>query len=265
MTYNDYLGIFWIVIKYFLIAAVVIIFISLLVGFIRVRICEGRFQKSVIASHKNKRSLFLLLFFDLPFQIFRDFWRRSSGDFPYYGLWIIVGEQGSGKTTTMTYLLNKISSDYPAVSVFTNYTDHFPGVLKDPHSFNYLLNCSPTGTLFAVDELQNWFSSSDSKNFPVEYLEFFTQLRKAYCLTIGTSQVFERLSKPLREQTRCVFAPKTFFGCFTVCDVYVPTLISSGDGSVESLKRIKRFCFVQTDELRACFDTRKKIKHQIIK
>lgn len=262
--YSNFVYLFWLLLRSFLVILLSVCFICLIVALIRVRIIHGKINHAAAATVKQ-RPLILRLLWDLPYQIFLDYWHKSELGFPLHGLWLVVGEQGSGKTTTMSYIIDRLCKRYPLVKLYTNYTDYYPGVLNDPYGLNYLLTCDRTGTIFAIDELQNWFSCSDSKDFDPEFLAFFTQLRKSFCVTIGTSQVFSRVSKPLREQVRYVFAPRTFFGCFTICDVYEPTILSSGDGTVDNLRRIKRFCFVQTDDLRSTFDTRRKIAHQSVK
>lgn len=238
--------------------------IMFLVGLVRVRFKLGKFPKK-ISSHKKRRSLFARLFLDFPFRYFSDVWSSAeSNAFPYHGLWLFVGEQGSGKTTTMTFILNYLHKLYPDCACFTNYNFSDLASVSEPESLSYLLG-GRSGTIFAIDELQNWFSSNSSKDFPPEYLEFFTQLRKSRCVTMGTSQVFSRVSKPLREQVRYVFAPRTLFGCLTICGVFRPDILNSSDGSVAQLRRIKTFCFVHSDELRSLFDTGRKISYKIIK
>lgn len=46
------------------------------------------------------------------------------------------------------------------------------------------------GVIVLMDELQNWFSSNDSKNFPPEMLQVITQNRKNRRVILGTVKTF---------------------------------------------------------------------------
>jgi hypothetical protein len=109
------------------------------------------------------------------------------------------------------------------------------------------------GVIVQMDELQNWFSSNQSKNFPPEFLEVITQNRKNRRVILGTSQVFTRLSKPLREQTTEVRKCYTFCGCLTVVLRKEPVLDSSGE--VLEYKNRGFYWFVHTKEIRESYDT----------
>ena len=56
------------------------------------------------------------------------------------------------------------------------------------------------GVICCLDEMQNWFSSNQSRDFPPEMLQVITQNRKNRRVIFGTAQTFNRLSKPIREQ-----------------------------------------------------------------
>ena len=89
-------------------------------------------------------------------------------------------------------------------------------------------------------------SISSPKNFPPDMLQEVTQERKKHKVIVGTSQVFTRLAKPLREQTTYLCEPHTFFGCFTVCLIFTPEL--KDDGTLLKKKFYRMFCFVHDDE-----------------
>ncbi len=210
--FNFFSGLFYISL-FCIICFLVFFLFFFLIGAIRVRIKRGKRSRS--SERKVKiPSAFRRIYIDFPIRFFNDVWDHSLSDyFPYHGLWLFVGEQGSGKTTTMSYILYFIRKKYPKCRCYTNYSFSDLPDIDDPFSLLYLLDDKPVGTVFAVDEVQNWFSCDQSKGFPPEFLAFFTQLRKARCLTMGTAQVFSRVSKPLREQVGLVFCPRTLFGC----------------------------------------------------
>lgn len=73
------------------------------------------------------------------------------------------------------------------------------------------------GVIVSIDELQNWFSSNDSKNFPPEMLEVITQNRKNRRIILGTSQNFYLLAKAIRSQATEVRRCSTLFRLFNYC------------------------------------------------
>ena len=73
------------------------------------------------------------------------------------------------------------------------------------------------GEIDVLDEIQNWFNSLQSKDFPPEMLTEITQQRKQTKMILGTSQVFSRLAKPIREQTYMLYEPTTLFWLFNIC------------------------------------------------
>lgn len=159
----------------------------------------------------------------------------------------------------MTYLLRKYQYIYPNLVIKTNYSykhqtssiEHWKDIVDSTNGED--------GEIDAIDEIQNWFNSLQSKDFPVEMLQEVTQQRKQCKCIFGTSQVFMRIAKPLREQIDFIYIPHTFFGCFTVVKVVKPD-VSQVEGSCEKFKFHKMFCFVHDDELRNSFDTYKKIQ-----
>lgn len=245
-------------IKIILLILFVLILIPYLYYFFYYYIKKGvRLKKS--SSTYKKRPLFLRLFIDLPKVFMYDFMTRDPDAFSDYGVHIIAGKQGSGKTLTMTYLLQEYKKKYPKVKIKTNYNytfedsaiTHWRDIISSDNGIY--------GEIDAIDELQNWFSSMQSKDFPPEMLQEVTQQRKQRKIIIGTSQVFNRLSKPLREQTYLLYEPHTFAGCFTVVLKYEPVI--SADSSVSKEKKFRGiFCFVHNKELRDCYDTYKKIE-----
>jgi ATP-dependent Clp protease ATP-binding subunit ClpX len=114
------------------------------------------------------------------------------------------------------------------------------------------------GMIVFLDEIQNWFSSMESKNFPPEALEDITQQRKQRKMFVGTSQVFTRVSKPIREQITLLYKPLTVFGCLTVVRVYKCKLDEAGTVKNEMLRKV--YFFVHTDEIRQAYDTYERVE-----
>ena len=114
------------------------------------------------------------------------------------------------------------------------------------------------GVANVLDELQTWWSNSESKDVPPEMLAEICQQRKQKKATIGTVQVFSRLAKPFREQSHFVYMPYTFFNCLTIVK---KTKGKYYNESTQSFTKCTGFFFfVHTKELRESYDTFKRIE-----
>lgn len=217
-----------------------------------------RRKKRTVKPTYKKRSLFVKLFWDLPKALARDFYAKNPDSMRIHGLYIFCGTQGSGKTIAAVQFLREMCQRYPLINVRSNIDIAFQsGVITHWHDIIDIHN-GDIGQIDFLDEIQNWFSSNESKNFPIQMLQEITQERKKHKVIAGTSQVFTRMSKPLREQTTFLCFPTTFFGCFTVVRVFKPEL---DDGGTLVKKRfIRMYCFVHDDDLRNAYDTYQKVE-----
>lgn len=214
-------------------------------------------KRTAVKRSINDNLLYKLLVM-LPRRLVLDFIQADPDVFRMHGLHLFCGRQGSGKTITMCYMLMKLKRRYPLLKIRTNFC--FSGEDDSIKDWTQVIDNTNGvhGQIEAMDELQNWFSSNDSKNFPPEMLGEITQQRKQRKVLFGTSQVFTRVSKPIREQVALLYEPITLFNALTIVRVTEPTC--DDDGTVKSKKAKKIFCFVHTDELRECYDTYKKIE-----
>lgn len=114
------------------------------------------------------------------------------------------------------------------------------------------------GVIAAIDELQNWFSSNQSKNFPPEMLQVITQNRKNRRVILGTAQNFYMLAKNIRSQCTEVRECFTIFGSLTIVRKREPVL--DNDGNVVEWKNRGMYFFVHDKELRDSYDTYKVIE-----
>ncbi len=115
------------------------------------------------------------------------------------------------------------------------------------------------GVVNVIDEIQSWFSSLQSKDFPPEMLGEISQQRKQRKVIVGTAQVFGRVAKPIREQTSFVYLPFTIAGCLTIVRVSKP--IYYDEQTFTFKKYIRTYFFVHTPILRNSFDTYKRIQN----
>lgn len=209
----------------------------------------------------KKVGLLRMLFLEVPKRLILDRLTLDPNTFKEYGVHIVVGKQGRGKSMTVAYLLREWQHKYPFLNVYTNMG--YNKELAPLRSLEELLtheNNGIYGEVDVIDELQNVLDCQTfARNFPPEFLSIITQQRKVRRCIIGTTQVFERLAKPIREQTYYLYKPRTFFGCFTWVDVYDVSVGKDGYINDDDLIKVKSFCFVHDDWLRSCYDSYKVI------
>lgn len=208
---------------------------------------------------EKKRSALVRIFYDFPKRFVLDKFTLNPNAFKEKGVHVICGEQGTGKSITLTYLLLKYIRQYPNLRVKTNY-----GFIHEDEPIMHWRdivdsNNGEDGEIDVLDEIQNWFNSLQSKDFPPEMMTEITQQRKQRKCIFGTAQVFGRISKPIREQITYLYEPITLFGCITIVRKYKP-IVSNQDGVVDSKKLKGMFFFVHNEEVRESFDTYKKIQ-----
>ncbi len=206
-----------------------------------------------------KPSLLKKIFILMPKQYIEDLFSRPADFFPYQGMIIFEGRQGSGKTISMVRYMKDMQYEFPDALCTTNlaYTDEN----KPLKTWTMLIDYKNgyKGVIVAMDELQNWFSSNDSKNFPPEMLSLITQNRKNRRIILGTSQNFYLLAKAIRSQATEVRRCATYFGCLTVVRRLEPILDS--EGNVIEWKKRGIYCFVHDKELRDSYNTWKVIEN----
>ncbi len=127
---------------------------------------------------------------------------KQDDSFPYAGMWIFSGQQGSGKTLLLMHLLKQIIKEYPKAKIISNISIF--GVPCIPYSgiedFDKYQN-GADGVIFVIDEIHILFNALESKNMPLSTMQVWAQNRKNRRLILGTSQRFNRVSKGVREQT----------------------------------------------------------------
>lgn len=206
----------------------------------------------------KKEGFFYRLFYKLPRQFVDDILNTEPDFFNPQGCIIFEGRQGAGKTIAMTHYINQLQKTYPKAKITTNYA--YKNEDTELTDWRMLLNYKndKKGVIVGLDELQNWFSSMDSKNFPPEMLTVITQNRKNRRLILGTAQNFYLLAKAIRSQATEVRRCSTLLRCLTIVRRFEPILDS--EGNVVEFKRRGSYFFVHDPELRESYDTYKVIE-----
>ncbi|MBL1231019.1 ATPase [Enterococcus sp. BWB1-3] len=203
--------------------------------------------------------LWLYLFKDI--ELARSNKKKGIVNFKEFGLTLFCGRQGSGKTMSLCYYALYIMKKYPTVKVLSNFGFNYQH--EEIFSIYDIVEASEKaeaegydGTLILWDELQNDFDSYSKVS--TEVLAFITQQRKRCVKILATSQVFTRVSKPLREQTFEVVECRTFFGRWTRARFYdAINYIENMDKTTDrkNLQKGKLLSFIQEDALRGSYDS----------
>lgn len=186
--------------------------------------------------------------------------RAGRKVFPYFGVRCFCGRQGGGKTMALVWQLEEIRRKYPRCHIYTNFDYvHQTAPLQSLNDILRYRN-GDDGVVFAIDELQNEFSSASSRDFPESLLSVVTMQRKQKICILCTSQVFGRLAKPLREQCYEVVECRTFAGRWTRircydADDYNRVVDNPNPELKFKLPKLWRTSFVQTDDLRNLYDS----------
>lgn len=243
---------------YFVLICILLILISCAFYYVK-GLLKGKRVPKGNRRRLRKPGLLEKIFILMPKQYIEDLFSRPADFFPYQGMIIFEGRQGSGKTISMVRYMKDMQYEFPDALCTTNlaYTDEN----KPLKTWTMLIDYKNgyKGVIAALDELQNWFSSNDSKNFPPEMLSLITQNRKNRRIILGTSQNFYLLAKAIRSQATEVRRCATYFGCLTVVRRLEPILDS--EGNVVEWKKRGIYCFVHDKELRDSYNTWKVIEN----
>lgn len=193
-----------------------------------------------------------------------DFRRQHPEYFDPEGLMIFCGPQGSGKTLSAVQYCKKILEQYPACKFVTNVAiEGIPDTIEviEYDGLDSLMNISNgfEGVLYLIDEIHLEFNSLESKNISIEEMTEFAQQRKQRKHIVGTSQVYMRLAKPLREQIRDVVLCKNWFGLIQHNKLIDGTTATEENGKLEC-EVVGNFWWFHRPELYSCYDTYAKMK-----
>lgn len=115
------------------------------------------------------------------------------------------------------------------------------------------------GVLYLIDEIHLEFNSLESKNIPIEIMVEVSQQRKQRKHIVGTSQVFMRLAKPLREQIDTVVLCKNYLNCLQFNTVINGKTATEENGKLKADILSKSLWF-HTPSLYNCYDTFAKMR-----
>lgn len=257
---KTFLKLIWVLVKYplYVILAVSSVWLIMVATNIIMDLLEGKRFKRGYHKPPEKSGLLRQIFLEAPRAYVKDLFDVEPDFFRYQGLVIYTGAQGHGKTISMVRDIMQMQHEYPRCKCITNLAYKYEDeALTDWHQLIDYKN-GIYGVIVGMDEIQNWFSSKQSKDFPPEMFEVVTQNRKNRRIIVATTQNFYQPAKDVRAQCSEVRKCLTFFGVFTIVHAVRPVLDSNGD--VKEWKHVRFYSFVHTKEIREAYDTYKVIE-----
>ena len=193
------------------------------------------------------------------------FLRDNPDYFDPDGLICFCGSQGSGKTLSAVQTVKKVLSEYPKAIFCSNLQVH--GISQEIIPFTDYsqieqLDNGLQGVVFLIDEIQVVWNCIESKNIPITEIGTLCQNRKSRRLVIGTSQVYGRVAKAIREQYKYVVLCRKILKYIqfnTVVDPCAGGYTSEDDGHFEG-EIIKKSIFFHSPEAYKSYDTLNKIE-----
>lgn len=205
----------------------------------------------------------------------------DKGNLHSWGSVVFCGPQGSGKTLSAVQYAEKVFSFSPRAILVTNVdlkTYPINAYMDEDNNIRYIgtddiiteqyinehwqdkdyvkpvvqyqglemlttLKNGKNGVIYLIDEFHLELNSLESKNIPIEIMTEISQQRKQRVHIIGTSQVFMRLAKPLREQIFNVVMCKCYFGCFQLNKMCMGEEIQEKDGKITADIKARSFWF----------------------
>lgn len=177
------------------------------------------------------------------------------------GINIFTGPQGSGKSLSMIHYAKEIIKDNPKAIIVTNLKFNFevPNKIIEYSGFDdFKIENGIYGVIYILDEIHLILNSLESKGVPLSVIVELSQQRKQRKLILGTSQVYSRMAKPLREQIQNVIVCKNFFKLLQFNYLINAFETKEVDGELK-VKKTKVSFFFHSKEDYLNYDTYKKM------
>ena len=188
---------------------------------------------------------------------------RNNPDYFYpSGIWVFCGPQGSGKTLSAVKCLKDMLKEYPKAKVCSNL--EINGLDREVIPFTDYAQLSDLsngveGIIFLLDEIHILWNSLESKDVSISEMACFCQMRKDRRVIIGTSQVYSRIAKPIREQLQFIVDCHNVFNLIQYNKILDPAEAIEKNGHIDS-KQLGLQIWFHSPELYDSYDTLFKVK-----
>lgn len=188
----------------------------------------------------------------------REFNKAHPDWFQPDGIIVFTGSQGQGKTLSAVRYVCKLMDEYPKAILCSNvdikgYEDRF--VFFDSVSKFKSINNDEYGVIYFIDEIQLLFNSLESKQMDLNLFTTICQQRKKRKHIVGTSQVFNRISKGFREQFKYAVMCNNVFGFLQYNKIVKGEDVTIDESGNVKTDHIHRAFFFHSPELYERYDT----------
>ena len=189
------------------------------------------------------------------------FWKDNPAYFYPDGIWVFSGAQGSGKTLSAVLCAQNMLARYPRARLVSNMDIRGVSQTVEPfEDYSQLQDSNGTdGIVFLLDEIHILWNSLESKQIPITEMATFCQMRKDRRVIIGTSQVYGRIAKPIREQLKYLIICHNYLGLLQVNQVTDPTESVEQNGHILPAELFQSW-FFHSPELYKSYETLNKIQ-----
>lgn len=193
-----------------------------------------------------------------------DFRKEHPDYFDPEGIMIFCGSQGSGKTLSAVQYVKKVCERYRKAKLVTNVD--ITGLPEETEVIEYDgLECLKNiengynGVIYFIDEIHLELNSLESKNIDMDTIVELSQQRKQRKHIVGTSQVYMRMAKPLREQVKDIVLCKNYFRYFQFNQL-IDGFNSYEEGGKLKAEVVKKVFWIHTPSLYGSYDTYAKMR-----
>lgn len=182
------------------------------------------------------------------------------------GTLVFTGSQGEGKTlSAVSYVVN-VANRFPKSILVTN-VDIDPSLfppgydIREYTGLEQLKEISNgyAGVMFLIDEIHLELNSLESANIDIDIMTEISQQRKQRKHIVGTSQRYNRMAKPLREQVKNIVICRCFFGCIQFNKLIDAFNTTEKDGKLQVDTKFRKFWF-HRPRLYDAYDTYAKMR-----
>lgn len=188
----------------------------------------------------------------------KDFCKAHPDWFYPDGILVFTGSQGSGKTLSAVNYVYNLMQYYPkrilcsnvVIKGFADRQVFFDSIDK----FKTLSN-GEFGVIYLIDEIQLLFNSLESKNLDLNLFTTICQQRKQRKHIVGTSQVFNRISKGFREQFKYAVMCNNVFGFIQYNKVVKGEDVTVDESGNVKTDKVHRKFFIHSPKMYERYDT----------
>lgn len=193
-----------------------------------------------------------------------DFRKNNPDYFDPEGIMIFSGSQGSGKTLSAVQYVLKVLKEYPKAILCSNVD-----ILDLPEETQVIeydgLDCLKNiengqfGVIYFIDEIHLELNSLESKNIDMDVIVELSQQRKQRKHIVGTTQVYMRMAKPLREQVKDIILCKNYFKILQYNQL-IDGFNSYEEGGKLKADVVRKYWWFHSPELYKLYDTYAKMR-----